>query len=126
MKYKYALLAGMLLLGACSKDDDKKTPFTLNVTPKHHGRAIDSCTIYIKYNAIDAPGNGIYDDSVRCAPVNGMPVATFRNLSRGNHFLYGYGWDPQLSPPKAVKGGFAYPDSGEDVQSVELAVSEDH
>lgn len=123
--YKLLLGAGLLLLNACSKDDSPST-FTLNVIPKHHGRAIDSCTVYIKYNTVDAPANGIYDDSVRCVPVGGVSTAVFRSLKRGSHYLYGYGWDPTLTPPKAVKGGYAAPDNGDDVQSVELAVSEDH
>jgi len=97
----------------------------LNVTPRHHGKQIDSCTIYVKYNAVDAPVNGIYDDSAKCIKVGGIPVATFPGLRKGNYYLYGYGWDPSLSPPKAVKGGFAYPLVDETTQSYDLAVSED-
>lgn len=129
MNYKHGLMAGLMLLAAgCGKDDDSKgaSTFSLQVTPKHHGRAIDSCTIYIKYDAVDAPADGRYDDSAKCVPLNGAPVAVFSNLKRGNHYLYGYGWDPQLTPPKAVKGGYAYPDNGDATQRVELAVSEEH
>ncbi len=127
MRYKHILWAGLIALASCSKGSDDPAPFTLEVTPKHHGRPIDSCMIYIKYNSVDPPANGVYDDSARCVPLNGLPVATFSNVKHGNHYLYGYGWDPLLSPPQAVKGGYAYPDptDGKAVQTVELAVSED-
>lgn len=126
MTNKFALIAALALLAGCGKDDSAPSTFELRVTPKHHGRSIDSCTIYVKYNALQPPANGVYDDSARCVPLNGVPVATFAKLPRGNHYLYGYGWDPALTPPKAVKGGYPYPDDESAQQSVELAVSEDH
>jgi hypothetical protein len=123
---KYSmLLAGLLLFAAgCNRGDDEKTA-TLSVTPRHHGRAIDSCMVYIKYNATDIPANGIFDDSAKCVPVGGIPVATFSGLKGGNHYLYGFGWDPQLTPPQVVRGGFALPFSAESDQAIDLAVSED-
>ena len=121
---KYALmLAGLLCLAAgCNKGDDEDT-FTLRVTPRHHGRAIDSCTVYLKRDAVNAPANGIYDDSAKCVPVDGVPVATFSGLKEGNHYIYGLGWDPQLTPPQPVQGGFAVPLTSD--QHIDLGVSED-
>lgn len=130
---KYAqMLAGLLLLTTgCKPDDPDPVPVggkggsgVLNVTPRHHSKPIDSCTVYIKYNATDPPLDGKYDDSVRCVQQGGLPVATFNGLKKGNYYLYGYGWDPGLTPPQAVKGGFAYPLGSESVQSIDLAVSE--
>jgi hypothetical protein len=115
-----AALAALIV--SCKKEPD---PPVLKVTPRHHGRQIDSCTIYIKYNAVDPPANGKYDDSARCVQEGGIPVATFNGLQKGNYYIYGYGWDVQLTPPKAVKGGFAYLLQGDGVQSLDLAVSED-
>lgn len=119
-----------LLIVSCKKSDNdsgagKGGSAVLKVTPRHHGKQIDSCTIYIKYNAVDPPANNVYDDSAVCIQVNGIPVATFSGLKRGNYYLYGYGWDPQLSPPQHVKGGYAYPLQADSVQSFDLAVSED-
>lgn len=111
-----------LLAYSCKKGDDTAT---LHVTPKHHTRPIDSCKIYIKYNATDSPANNAYDDSAKCVQVAGVPVATFSGLKKGNYFLYGYGWDPQLTPPRHVKGGYAYPIQEGGEQSIDLAVSED-
>lgn len=134
MRRYIVLIAGLLFLFASCKNNDNPQPDTgggkggngvLLVTPRHHGRAIDSATIYIKYNATDAPTDGKYDDSARCVPVSGIPVATFSGLKKGNYYLYGYGWDPTLTPPQAVKGGFAYNLATETTQSFDLAVSED-
>ena len=122
MKPYILAAAGLLMLAAaCNKPDENAT---LKVTPRHHSRAIDSCTIYIKYNATDAPTNGVYDDSAKCVKESGVPVATFRDLKNGNYYIYGYGWDPGFTPPSHVKGGFAYPVSTGGEQTLELAVSE--
>src|SRR5437868_1517779 len=63
----------------------------LLVTPQHHGRNIDSLTVYIKYNSLDA--SDTYDDSAKCVDLGAQPVATFSNLKRGDYYLYGYGYD---------------------------------
>jgi hypothetical protein len=128
------LLAGLLFLAAGCKGTDPDpivTPIggkggnaTLHITPRHHGRQIDSCTVYIKYNATDKPSDDHYDDSAQCVQVSGLPVATFSGLKKGNYYLYGYGWDPTLSPPQHVKGGYAYPVTSETDQTTDLAVSE--
>jgi hypothetical protein len=127
---KSALLLALccFLMSSCTHDlpviGGKGGNAVLKVTPKHHTNKIDSCTIHIKYNAIDAPAGGFYDDSAKCIKVGGVPVATFIGLKRGNYYLYGNGWDPTLSPPKAVKGGFAYFIQDETTQSLDLAVTE--
>lgn len=124
MKKYLLLVAGLFLfLAACKKEEDESTA-TLKVTPRHHGRAIDSCTIYLKYNATDVPANGKYDDSAVCVQVGGIPVATFSGLKKGNYYVFGHGWDAGWTPPSPVRGGFAYPLTGEPQQTLDLAVSE--
>jgi hypothetical protein len=130
MKACALLLACSLLFFACKKGDDE-TPVggpggnaTLKITPWHHDKMIDSCMIYIKYNAVNPPADSVYDDSARCVLVNGEPIATFAGLKKGNYYLFGYGWDPQLSPPQAVRGGIAWPVTEETLQYVKVPVSE--
>ncbi len=128
-----SVIAMLALVGAfsCSKGGDdpevagKGGNAILKVTPRHHGKQIDSCTIYLKYNTVDQPSNGVYDDSAKCIQIGGLPVATFSGLRKGTYYIYGYGWDPGLTPPSHVKGAYAYPLTGETVQSYDLAVSED-
>ena len=129
----YALFLGLcLFLFSCKKDDDAPPPVggpgglaTLKATPRHHGRQIDSCTIYIKYNSLNPPLDSVYDDSARCVLVNGVPVATFAGLKAGSYYLYGYGWDPQLSPPQHVRGGIPWTITQETLQSTDVPVSEE-
>ena len=125
------LLTG-IFAASCKKSDDNNAATAgkggnavLKITPRHHGKQIDSCTIYVKYNAVDAPVNGVYDDSAKCVLTGGIPVATFSGLKTGNYYLYGYGWDPTLVPPQHVRGGFAYPLQQETAQSYDLAISEE-
>ena len=133
MNRKLIVLLILVCVGlGCSKKDDpivyiggKGGNGILKITPRHHGAQIDSCTVYIKYNSVDAPSDAKYDDSAVCVLAGGIPVATISGLKRGNYYLYGYGWDPSLSPPAHVKGGLPYVLNDETSQTVALAVSED-
>jgi hypothetical protein len=95
---------------------------TLNVTPQHHSKNIDSCMVYIKYNTLDKPTSA-YDDSAKCVIVNGKPVASFSGLKKGNYYLFGFGWDPAIV--MNVKGGAPKQITEETVISYNLAVTED-
>ncbi len=117
---KHLLPCSVILLffaASCNKGDDGPATDTagkggnaiLKITPRHHGNQIDSCTIYVKYNAVDAPVNGRYDDSAKCILTGGIPVATFSGLKKGNYYLYGYGWDPSLCATGCRKGWVCLP-----------------
>lgn len=93
---------------------------TFKITPKHHGKNIDSSTVYIKYDAQDLPNS--YDDSVKCIKENGKPVATFNQLKKGKYYLYGQGWDTTIS--NNVKGGIPYTISEEKTYELTLSVTE--
>lgn len=110
MKHLLLALALIPVLTSCQKDDPKfiggKGGSTvLILSPKHHTRYIDSCTIYVKYNTKDAPSGG-YDDSMVCSNFGAKPTATFSNLKKGDYYLYGYGYDTLIH--QNVKGGFGY------------------
>jgi hypothetical protein len=113
----------------CKKGEDgpvggKGGNATLRITPKHHGRAIDSCTLYIRYNEVNPPADGRYDDSAKCVPSGGIPVATFTGLKTGNYYLYANGWDPVIVPANYVKGGLSYTISTETTLNLDVPVSE--
>lgn len=115
---------GLLLLAACDRNKTeiggKGGNAVLRITPQHHGKNIDSCMIYIKYNTQDKPAS--YDDSAWCVKIDNKPVATFSNLKKGNYYLYGYGYDPGIA--KAVKGGVPYTISSETTLDYNLPVTE--
>ena len=93
---------------------------TLKITSKHHGKNIDSATIYIKYNAQDKPTS--YDDSVKCVMESGKPVATFTPLKKGKYYLYGKGWDKNAG--NYVEGGIPYIISEEKTLEIIVPVTE--
>jgi len=76
----------------------------VSVSGEHRGTLLDTCKVYIKYNTVDAPANGIYDDSAACMLVDTIPTAIFSGLTTGNYYLLAVGYHGGFSPPN-VKGG---------------------
>ena len=79
---------------------------TISITPEHSNSFVDSCVVYVKYGTLDAPANGVYDDSVKCVMQGTQPVATFNNLSIGLYYFLGVGYH-QLTGLN-VKGATTY------------------
>ena len=115
MKAKLLLSAAALTLlaAACKNDDDPVTPATAGkgghttlriMSQHHHPPAIDSITVYIKYNASNLPLT--FDDSARAVKGAVDTVATFTGLKNGNYYLYGLGWDRSIAD--TVMGGIPY------------------
>lgn len=79
----------------------------LKIRPNHDTLDIDSCKVYVKFNAGVVPQDGVYDDSV-WAQVDkyGVPYATFKWLKPGNYYLYGVGWD--IIRSQKVRGGLYF------------------
>jgi hypothetical protein len=108
MKYLLSILIIGLLVYAtgCKKSSNNSVSgggkggnSTLIIIPEHGGVLIDSCTVYIKYGATDAPANGVYDDSTTCVLNDTIPQAVFRNLTNGVYYMYGKGYHATYSPP---------------------------
>lgn len=109
VKFSLIFVLTAIVAASCERDKTevagKGGSTTLNVTPKHHDSLIHDCMVYIKYNVQDAPSS--YDDSAKCVDnSNGIPVATFTNLKKGNYYLFGDGFDPRIA--QDVKGGAPY------------------
>lgn len=100
------LAAGLLLAGlfiaSCTRDNGIIEPqprpvggkggkATLEVTPKHHGKDIDSAWIYIKYDAVKGPILNGYDDTI--ALTGSTKTAKFDSLKWGNYYLNVFGYD---------------------------------
>lgn len=115
-----------LLLYSCKRDEPiaegsgKGGNAVLKVIPKHHSIPVDSCTVYIKYNSLDA--SSFYDDSVKVSQENGNPTATFTGLKAGNYYLYGNGWDVSIN--MAVIGGLPFTITEETTHNISLPVTE--
>ncbi len=120
------LALACLCSDGCKKVDNAKQTYggkggdrTLAVTPEHHGLYVDTCMIYIKYNTLDVPADGVYDDSAACVMMNGMPVAVFASLKQGDYYLFAKGYHAVYVPPY-VKGGLPCKISVEDTVKVTI------
>jgi len=98
---------------------------TLVVYPKHHDEAIslDSVMVYIKYNTLDAPANGKYDDSAACTFVNLLWTCSFSTLWNGDYYIYTRAYDNNIAA--RVKGGLPYTIKSQQSQSIILPVGEE-
>lgn len=97
---------------------------TVNVFPRHNGVTANliNVKVYVKYNTIDAPANGVYDDSMACANYDSLVSCAFTGLRNGSYYFYGYGYDTSVS--KNVKGGIPYTITTQNTQTLYLPVSE--
>lgn len=78
-------------LGSCKKEGTGgKSSVSGNV--KHHQELIPNAIVYIKYGATEFPGGdvSIYDDKVS-SDTNAH--FEFKNLQKGDYYLYGVGYD---------------------------------
>lgn len=79
---------------------------SIAVSPSHYGAYVDSFTVYVKYGTLDAPANGIYDDSLKCTLIDTIPTATFTHLKAGLYYFFGKGYHTAYA--SYVKGGVNY------------------
>jgi len=111
---------------SCPGGGGKGGTSSLAITPIHSNYNVDSCMIYIKYGAIDAPTNNIYDDSQKVSvvilpggqPQDTIPYAVFNNLKSGNYYIFGNGWHVRFNV--WVKGGIPVTICNQKVDSVLL------
>jgi hypothetical protein len=82
--------------------------------------------VYIKYGTLDAPPNGLYDDSQKVhlvisatsSTVDTIPYAIFTGLTKGNYYIYGDGYHARYF--SYVKGGIPITINSETTDSVLL------
>ena len=126
MKTRYVGLAVLLVIGiGCNKTTPvpvggKGGNATIIVSPTHRGIYVDSCTVYLKYNATDAP-TGNYDDSQKVYLIDTTPVAIFAQLKKGQYYIFGDGY--HLPFNTWVKGGIPVVITAEDSNFVLLPTS---
>ena len=128
MKY-LSIICVVLAFSAC-RTKEKITPgkggnAAVTVYPQHHlvAKNIINGKLYIKYNTLDAPADGLYNDSVSCTNHDSLLSGTFTGLQNGNYYLHATGYDTSVKQP--VKGGLPYTITSQTAQSTNLPVSED-
>jgi hypothetical protein len=98
---------------------------SLLVYGKHHhkGEKIDPLKVYIKYNSLDAPTNGVYDDSVTGVKRDSILSCLLSGLRNGKYYLYATGVDTSVS--ENLKGGLPYTIKTQGQHVVEIAIGEE-
>jgi hypothetical protein len=84
---------------------------SLTIIPKmiHHTRPINGCTVYVKFNTSEFPGEDVskYDLSYK-ADYNKSEVS-IPSLNCGDYYIYAVGTDSLLDPTNWIcKGGTPY------------------
>ncbi len=127
---KYYILAATILLSITScrttpKDTaGKGGSASIIVYPQHHqiAKRLINGKVYVRYNTLDVPTSGVYDDSMICSNHDSLISCTFTGLKNGNYYFYATGYDTSIS--QAVKGGSPYTITAQTTQSFNLPVSE--
>lgn len=112
------LLASALLI-SCTRKNDVITPptpptggkgglITLQVTPQHYNKDLNTAKVYIKYGAKTMPAMDSFDDSSKVDFTSGRPIAKFTSLTQGDYYLYAEGKDYDLKPGMEDVYGGAY------------------
>jgi hypothetical protein len=98
------LLSGSMLLSSCCKEGmDGKATIKANV--KHHSMVVYGATVYIKFDAKEAPSSlSQYDASFTAGSTEA--VVTINNLKCGDYYFYSTGYDPSIA--QNVKGGIPF------------------
>lgn len=115
----------ILLNTSCGRRNKAGFGGNANITfhAYHHSLPIDSFTVYLKFNTLDAPADNDYDTQQASVKVAGNGVATLKGLKKGDYYVFAKGWDPSIQ--KEVKGGMPYSITSETDLSADVAVTEE-
>lgn len=118
------VFAAALFSSCCKEGLDGRA--TVTASTFHHSTAITGATVYIKFDAKDAPANlSDYDVSYTADAASGS--VRIENLKCGDYYFFATGYDPAIALP--VQGGvpfsIAYADRKDDLV-IEIPVTEAH
>ncbi len=101
--YVLSAIVLIVFISSCHKEGTGGKS-AVNGLVKHHDKPIPNAIVYIKYGATEFPGTNItaYDDHVTG---DANSAYAFKNLRKGNYYLYGVGWDSGIM--QQVSGGLA-------------------
>jgi hypothetical protein len=127
----YIFLSVLILnFNSCKEDECKAGGggnLTLKLSTFHHTNPITGCTVKIKFNAKDFPGeNGEYD--IVTQQVAGENFVNVTGLKCGEYYMFAVGVDSSLTDPdKTVKGGIPFSTEQESgIIEISIPVTEVH
>lgn len=120
--YLTIILLSLLAFYGCKKNQlGGKSTIKGNI--KHHAKVIPFCTVFIKYDASELPGTDttIFDAKVKADADGNYTI----NCYKGNYFLYGYGYDNQVTTNNGkVTGGSGVSVRNNEKVTIDLSVTE--
>lgn len=105
---------------SCKKNElDGKS--TIKGKVVHHSKAISYATVFIKFNSKEFPGSDttLYDAKVK-ADIDGNYLI---KCYKGDYFLFGYGMDYAVSPPRVI-GGIPVKIRNNETVEADIAITE--
>ena len=96
------IIIGLTLCTFSCKKNQLGGKSIVNGVVLHYSKAIANATVFIKFNSKTFPGadTNLYDARVRADAKGNYAF----NCYGGDYFLYGYGIDNAVSPPRVVGG----------------------
>ncbi|MDF2435661.1 MAG: hypothetical protein K0Q95_37 [Bacteroidota bacterium] len=117
--FRYLLIPVFLILLIGCRKEGTGGKSAVSGTVMHHEKIIPNAVVYIKYGAKELPGTeGSSYDASTTADANGH--YEFKDLRKGDYFLYGIGIDGQ----EIVKGGISINLKYNKEKSVDVPVTE--
>jgi hypothetical protein len=119
-KLSMFLLATVLVFASCKKEGIGGKS-SVSGAVKHHALPIPNAVVYIKYGATEFPGTdvSVYDASTVS---NSAAKYEFKELQKGDYYLYSVGYDSAISLP--VTGGFGVFLKNRESKTVDVPVVE--
>lgn len=122
MKRKITLLLALCIMGVLASCNDEKKEeevdncaegrtgnLTLVTRMVHHQRPIVGCRVFIKFNALEFPGEDTTKYDFAFSANAQSAYASVDSLACGDYYVYAIGIDSMLPPTNWVcKGGLPY------------------
>lgn len=113
-------LSCSMLTTSCKKEGPGGKS-SVSGTVRHHAVTVPNAIVYIKYGEMEFPGDNVsaYDASV---VTDANAHFEFKELERGNYFLYAVGHDTTIM--QNVKGGVGVVLKKDEAKASDVAVTE--
>jgi hypothetical protein len=118
----FSVLFCTILITSCKKNQLGGNA-TITGKAVHHDKAVAYASVFIKFNAKEFPGSDttVYDAKVRADENGNFTIKCYK----GNYYLYGFGYDYDISAPYHVKGGQPVKIRSRKKLEIDLAITED-
>lgn len=121
LRISFIILLALGLATACKKNQTGGKASVKGVV-SHHGKPIADAYVYIKFNAVEFPGEDFskYDTYVKADANGNYSIA----LYKGSYYLFAKGYDLDIPSPFVVQGGVSFSIRNKENLTRDIAVTE--